>query len=220
VTRTVTSLSLSGKAANSGIAWVGVLCSAAASRIDAGAGCGGCASPVNLTGVSNWGGGYGFTSGIDGNFDLNSPSVVWDIMAFTHEIGHNFNSPHTHCYQGLGGNAASVDNCYAGQCGQSPDAIAARPRCPRDAPGTGQNCGTIMSYCHLISPGMSNSSLTLGVGHPYGVQPGRVPTRMRNHVVSRAASNPSCLAPINAPVSIFANGFQSGNTSAWSVTAP
>jgi hypothetical protein len=99
VTRTVTHF-LSGKSTNSGIAWIGVLCSGAFS-IDAAQVATGC-SPA-LTGVSNWGGAYGYTSGIDANFDLNSPSVVWDIMAFTHEIGHNFNSPHTHCYQGLGG---------------------------------------------------------------------------------------------------------------------
>lgn len=205
---------LSGKAANSGIAWVGVLCSGGFSANPANFG--GCPAPVNLTGT--WGGGYGFTSGIDGNFDIDSPSILWDIMAFTHEIGHNFNSPHTHCFQGLEGNAAAIDHCYGSD--SNAGCYVGSTALPSGCPGTGQNCGTIMSYCHLISPGMSNSSLTLGVGHPYGVQPGRVPTRMRNHVVSRAASNPSCLAPINAPVSIFANGFQSGNTSAWSVTAP
>ena len=87
---------------------------------------------------SNWGGGYGYTSGIDGNFNIGSPSVVWDIQAFTHEIGHNFNSGHTHCYQNIGGNAAAVDNCYDGQCGTTGcylrrDLAARRGRAPGPA---------------------------------------------------------------------------------------
>ncbi len=209
ITRTVTHF-LSGKSTNAGVAWIGVLCSGAFS-IDAAAVATGC-SPA-LTGVSNWGGGYGYTSGIDANFNINSPSIVWDILAFSHEIGHNFNSGHTHCYQNIGGNAASVDNCNASQCGQS-GCYCGATSLPAGCPGSGQGCGTIMSYCHLISPGQSNTSLTLGLGHPFGVAPERVPNRMRDHVVSRAAANPSCLAPINV-TEIFTDGFESGNTAAW-----
>ena len=84
------------------------------------------------------------------------------------------------------------------------------------AAGTGT--GTIMSYCHLLGGG--NVSLTLGLGHPYGVAPERVPNRMRAHVVSVAGSNPACLAP-HEPLSIlFLDGFFSGNTNAWSAAFP
>jgi hypothetical protein len=209
IARTVTHF-LSGKSTNAGIAWVGVLCSGAF-NIDAAAVATGCSPP--LTGTSNWGGGYGYTSGIDGNFNINIPSVVWDIEAFAHEIGHNFNSPHTHCYQNVGGNAASVDNCYAGQCGTT------GCYCGTAAlPGpSGVGAGTIMSYCHLLGGGLGNTSLTLGLGHPFGVAPERVPNRMRSHVVSVASGNPSCLAPIGI---IFIDGFGSGNTGAWSATVP
>jgi len=209
-TRTVSHF-LSGKSTNSGIAWVGVLCRGAFSANPANFG--GCPAPVNV--IGNWGGGYGFTSGIDGNFNINSPSIVWDIMAFTHEIGHNFNSPHTHCYAGLEGNANHIDLCYGSDPGAG--CYSGATSLPSGCPGSGQNCGTIMSYCHLISPGMSNTSLNLGLGHPYGVAPGRVPTRMRNHVVATAAGNPSCLAPIGI---LFIDGFGTGNTGAWSVTVP
>lgn len=200
---------LSGKSTNAGIAWVGVLCRApfSVNPVDFG----GCAAPVNTTG--SYGGGYGFTSGIDGNFNINSPSVVWDIEAFTHEIGHNFNSPHTHCYQNVGGNAAAVDNCYAGQCGTT-GCFCGTAALPGPA---GSGAGTIMSYCHLLGGGLSNTSLTLGLGHPFGVMPERVPNRMRSHVVSIAAGNPACLAPIGI---VFVNGFASGNTGAWSATVP
>ena len=126
VERTVTHF-LSGKSTNAGVAWIGVLCRSAFS-IDAAAVASGCSPP--LTGVSNWGGGYGYTSGVDGNFNIGSPSVVWDIQAFTHEIGHNFNSGHTHCYQNIGGNAAAVDNCYNGQCG-STGCFCGTPSAPR-----------------------------------------------------------------------------------------
>jgi hypothetical protein len=51
-----------------------------------------------------------------------------------------------------------------------------------------------MSYCHLLSPGMSSLSLTFGTGHPYGVLPQRVPDRMRAHVEATAATAPACLA--------------------------
>ena len=219
VTRTVTHF-LSGKSTNAGIAWVGVLCSGAFS-IDAAQVATGCSPP--LTGTSNWGGGYGYTSGIDGNFNINSPSVVWDIQAFTHEIGHNFNSPHTHCYQNVGGNAAPVDKCYAGQCGTANCfcATAGDPAAlPAGCPNGTSGCGTIMSYCHLPPWSSANISLTLGLGHPYGVMPERVPNRMRSHVVSTAAGNPSCLALRQPLVVLFADGFHSHNTSAWSATVP
>ena len=209
ITRTIAHF-LSGKTVFAGTAWIGVLCSGPIT-IDAALIATGCTPP--LTGVSNWGGGYGYTSGILGNFDLDHPTVLWDIQAFSHEIGHNFNSGHTHCYQNVGGNAAAIDPCYAGQCG-STGCYCGGATQPAGCPGSGQGCGTIMSYCHLLSGGNANLTMTLGLGHPYGVQPERVPTRMRDHVLSRAAANPSCLAPI-LPVAIFSDGFESGGTGAW-----
>lgn len=200
---------LSGKNTNAGIAWVGVLCRAPFSTSPSQLGTT-CAAPVSGTG--NYGGDYGFTAGVDANFNINSPSVVWDILAFTHEIGHNFNSPHTHCYQGLNGNAAEIDRCYGSQSGTG--CYMGTTSLPSGCPGSGQGCGTIMSYCHLISPFNSNTSLNLGLGHPYGVAPERVPNRMRDHVEATAASNPSCLAPLNVD-SIFADGFESGSTANW-----
>ncbi len=42
----------------------------------------------------------------------------------------------------------------------------------------------------------------------------RVPQRMRDHVIARAAANPACLAP-QAASFIFIDGFESGNISNW-----
>ncbi len=71
---------LSGKNNNSGIAWVGVLCNAPFTTSPANLGTT-CNAPVSGTGL--YGGAYGFTAGIDGNFNLDNPTVVWDILAYT-----------------------------------------------------------------------------------------------------------------------------------------
>ena len=177
VSRTIAHF-MSGRAGG-GVAWKGVLCSGA---FGASATCSGLATDAP------WGGGYGFTGGMSGTFNATSPTVMWDILGVTHEIGHNFNSPHTHCYNGIGGNASPVDQCRSGESGCYVGT--------QTLPGpSGSGSGTIMSYCHLLSGAYSNMSLTFGTNHPYGVQPGRVPSRMSAYVTSKATANPACLAP-------------------------
>ena len=61
---------LLGKALGGGIAYVGVLC-----RADYG---------------------FGLTASMVGSFVSLNYRVVWDLVAFMHEIGHNFSSGHTH----------------------------------------------------------------------------------------------------------------------------
>ena len=205
VDRTIAHL-LSGKSSNSGVAWVGVLCR------------GGSTQTVNLSNCStltnptdNYVGGYGFTGGIDANFNPSSPAKLWDIIGTSHEIGHNFNSPHTHCWVEDAGGASNVDECYGSQT----DCYSGATSLPVGCPGSGQGCGVIMSYCHLLGGGLSNIDFTFGEGHPYGVEPERVAARMTSHVISRAASNPGCLDAIG---SIFTDGFESGNTNSWGET--
>ncbi len=179
VSRTIAHF-LSGKSLGGGIAWLGVLCSGG---FGAGASCPG------LPTDAAWGGGYGFTASITGTFNINAPTVMWDIMAVAHEIGHNFNSPHGHCYNGIGGSASPIDQCYSGESGCYSGATS--------LPGpAGLGSGTIMSYCHLVRGSYSDISLNFGTGHPYGVQPGREAARMTSHVNSVAAGNPTCLAPV------------------------
>ncbi len=206
VSRTIAHF-MSGKNNGGGVAWLGVLCSGgfSVSQAQLGVSCPGLASS------GNFGGGYGFTGSMSGSFNINNPTVVWDIMAVSHEIGHNFNSPHTHCYANLGGNANPVDQCYSGECGGTGCSCATQ-----SLPGpAGTGSGTIMSYCHLLRGSYSDLSLTFGTNHPYGVQPARVPSRMSSHVVSRATSNPSCLALVPGTSGIFTDGFESGSMSAW-----
>lgn len=195
IDRTIAHL-LSGRSNNSGIAWVGVLCSGGFPVNIEGSGCS--LSPD----FDDYGGAYGVTSGLDADFDLQNPQGVWDIIAFAHEVGHNFDSPHTHCYNGLGGHPDPIDQCYNGQAGAG--CYSGTQQLPGPA---GQGSGTLMSYCHLLSPGLSNIALNLGTGHPHGVMPERVPERMFTHVMNRASVFPECLAIPDNDL-IYADGFE------------
>jgi hypothetical protein len=176
---------MSGKGLGGGIAWVGVLCSGSFSS-GAAASC-----PALGTESTPWGGAYGFTASLSGTFNINSPTVMWDIVAVSHEIGHNFNSPHTHCYNGIGGNSSPIDQCRSGE----QDGHGLCYSGSQTLPGpSGSGSGTLMSYCHLLSGGFGNISLNFGTGHPFGVAPDREAARMTAHVVSVASGNRSCLA--------------------------
>lgn len=172
---------VSGRNMGGGVAWLGVLCG---QPFTVGANCPG------LPSSGLFGGDYGLSANIAGNFNPNNPQPVWDITVIAHELGHNFNSPHTHCYGGIGGSGHPVDRCYGGESGHGCHAGGGFLPGPM-----GQGSGTIMSYCHLLQGGQSNIAPTLGAGHPYGVWPQRVPNRMLSHVQARAAWNPSCLLP-------------------------
>lgn len=90
-----------------------------------------CNSPYNFSVSGNVNGGVSFPVQV-------SPSN-WDFMVMAHELGHNFGAPHTHDY------CPPLDQCapngYFGQC-QSQQVCT--------------NQGTLMSYCHLCSGGLSN----------------------------------------------------------------
>jgi hypothetical protein len=189
---------LSGKAAGGGIAWVGVLCASGFTVDISSWGCS--LSPT----TDLYGGAYGLSADLSGSFSIATPGVVWDIYVMSHEVGHNFNSGHTHCYD------PPVDQCWGSD---GPPCYSGPASLPCPTPGAG--CGTIMSYCHTISPGMGNISLTLGLSDPWGYQPWRVPAVMSSYVAATAASHPSCLTPI-----VFEDGFDWGDTSGWSSTAP
>jgi cysteine-rich repeat protein len=179
VDRTVAHL-LSGKNLGGGIAYIGVLCqnygSSKGSTHDYGV-------SASLGGNFRW----------DGNQSHNPSNVVWDIVVLQHELGHNFNSPHSHDYCDIGGSSLPIDNCASG-CRAG--AALTVPSCSAPTPffTTGGGAGTIMSYCHHRSGGYGNIAMTFGEGHSCGTLPRREADRMQAHVVSRAASFPSCFA--------------------------
>lgn len=108
-----------GNFGNGGLAWLDVLCSSYNASWNA----------------------YGrFAYSNISNSYSNLPSYSWTVMVFSHEMGHNIGSPHTHsCGWQLSQNVTGpIDTCYQpeGGCYNGPD----RPR-----------IGTVMSYCHLSS---------------------------------------------------------------------
>lgn len=149
-----------------GRAWLGVLCS---SDFNAGGG--------------HYGGGYGVTLGALGQFSTSNTSLYWDILAFTHEVGHNFNSPHTHCY------SPPVDHCYNQEGGSCYSGQVSVP----------PEKGTIMSYCHRVSPGFSNN-IVFYLGKPAEASQA-VTALMRGYVEGVAP----CLtaAPASSPLRLY-----------------
>lgn len=95
---------------------------------------GGCAfigAACNL----NWA--YAVNGNLDGYFPVpitNYSYYNWDPLVVSHELGHSFNAIHTHSYN------PPVDSCGNGDC-------------------TYAKGGTIMSYCHTCSGGMSNIAM-------------------------------------------------------------
>jgi hypothetical protein len=153
---------LSGKGVGLGVAYVGSLCSTST--------------------------GYGVSMGISGSFDSAMPRAVWDIVVVSHEMGHNFGSPHTHCYGDFPASGdPPVDTCYN---------RATAPACYQGAtislPPLG---GTLMSYCHLLAGGLSNLNLLFGEpeGDNYGIDSHRVLDRMAQTVADADARYPGCL---------------------------
>ena len=57
---------------------------------------------------SSWG--YG-VSGLDADYVYPNAAYTWDADVVSHELGHNFSSPHSHCYK------PPMDHCYNGEAG-------------------------------------------------------------------------------------------------------
>lgn len=98
----------------------------------------------------------------------NIPVYSWSVEVMAHELGHLFNSRHTHACA-WNGNLTPLDGCFTpeGSC----NGINTLP----------ENGGTIMSYCHLTEAGINFSE-------GFGLQPGNV---MR-YAVSQSTCTQSC----------------------------
>lgn len=118
----------------------------------------------------NLGGGVAFLSGVctsngyavSGNLNGSFPTPLednnganWDPMVVAHETGHNCGSGHTHDSY-----SPAIDGCGNNDC-------------------TDANLGTIMSYCHLCSGGLSNMAMQF---HP----------RVKEVIIDFLATDLSC----------------------------
>lgn len=162
---TVAMLSARGGSGAAGIAWIDTLCSKSH--------------------------GYSYTQVF-----LNGTSVSsGEIMVVAHEIGHNFGSPHTHCYN------PPLDNCYNAESG----CYTGTKTCPGSTTinGVPNVRGTLMSYCHLGGIGCTTSN----VFHPGSVallQP-KVQSRVNSCIFPAGPVVPaptvSTVSPASGPTS-------------------
>lgn len=148
---------------------------------------GGGVAYLNTLGYSSYA--YGISGNIEGKFTPANPQIVWDSVVVAHEMGHAFGSSHTQSFDNpyLGSNlGGAIDCCYSSSTGQCATQLGGTGRYGV-LPGVGstkggivgQKNGTIMSYCHLLQPGIGNINFTFGANQVYGVNPGRVASVMQ-----------------------------------------
>lgn len=103
-----------------------------------------------------------------------------DAKIVGHELGHNFGSPHTHCY------SPPIDQCISqgGSCYSGPTSCPGGP-------------GTVMSYCHLV-----------GCGSTLNFHPTAVNRILDNYVTP--ATGLCVFAASQSGGGIFADGFENG----------
>lgn len=120
------------------------------------------------------------------------PSYSWDVSMTTHEIGHLIGSPHTHWCgwnTGIGGSCGAIDDCYNNDRGSGCNTCSST--FSNSAPNSSWQ-GTIMSYCHLQSRGVS-------LANGFGPIPGdyirdRVNTRpcLKSIISAQLTATPVC----------------------------
>ena len=132
-------------------------------------------------------------SGVFGIAPIEGGPIAWDSSVLSHEIGHNFSSPHTHCYAGIGGNADPVDACWWQEASCWSGATSLPGENSLTGGSSGSRNGTIMSYCHQQAGGVTNLAGTFGASHPFGVAPSRVSNKMSNRAFEIAAIDQECI---------------------------
>ncbi|MBP6807950.1 MAG: hypothetical protein KA125_06610, partial [Chromatiaceae bacterium] len=182
---------LSGASLGGGVAWLDQLCVPATNYTQA-TGCATIGSDLVY-------GGFGVSADLEGSIST-AVGPAWDAVVVAHEMGHNFSSPHTHCYNNIGGSASPVDACWNTESGCWSGATSLPGVASLTGGTASSRNGTLMSYCHQLTGGIANIAGSFGLGHPYGIVAQRVPDRMLNRIAAVAASNPSCIPVISEGV--------------------
>ncbi len=182
---------LSGKAFGGGRAWIATVCTPDFFCGNDGSDCG------DPSAAGAWAGGYAFVGSVTGTVNTNNPNLgtFWDVYAFSHELGHNFGSEHTHCISLSPTDTATygrsfVDLCYSGECYSGSTSVPTEK-------------GTIMSYCQLLAGSYNNLRLIFG-------QTGEASYVVAPIMIADVAGVTPTLGAITAPASV--NGGSTGNT--------
>ncbi|AZI54570.1 T9SS C-terminal target domain-containing protein [Epilithonimonas vandammei] len=125
------------------------------------------------------------------NQNVAVPTYSWNIEAMTHELGHNLGSPHTHACAWNGNNTA-IDGCGP--------ASGNDEGCDGPLPTTTK--GTIMSYCHLLSVGIS-------FANGFGQQPGDL---IRETIAAKPCLGSDCIASCDVTITGLAISNLAANT--------
>lgn len=146
---------------------------------------------AQLIGIDGGQGGLAYLSGLCGNSnksycDVNLefeevPIFSWTVEAMTHELGHQFGSPHTHAC------AWNGDNTPIDVCGP----MAGFSEGCDDGPVPYEEQGTIMSYCHLVG------GVEVNLANGFGPQPAE---RIINYL-----NSVWCLEPLSVESNTFAD---------------
>ena len=124
---------------------------------------------------------------------LVNKSLVQDNYVILHELGHLFGSPHSHAYDNVDGEPNKIDGCVIGDNAQ----IVPTGKVPGintlDTGTPGTRTGTIMSYCHDNSPGISNIAPSFGKNFQYGIKAYREANKISSYTASINNSNPNCI---------------------------
>ncbi len=151
--RSTTAL-ISGKSQLAGIAWTNVLCVGDIS-----------ANFDPPDGTGHWAGRYSYNGGINPpsdeavpNPDANAPTYTlpasnyWPLLQLSHETGHNVFSGHTHCKVLSGADQITYGRTHVDLCADSGSP------CYNGVNSVPAEKGTIMSYCHNVSPNFATNS--------------------------------------------------------------
>ena len=135
------------------------------------------------------------------------PAYSWQVMVLSHELGHNFGSPHTHSCWWSGG---AIDNCFCpeGSCGFGPE-----------PPSSG---GTVMSYCHLAGAGTygnctvptPNPGINLVAG--FGTNPGNTIRTGLTNAINGNVIDGTCSCSVTCLDDFVTNNYGSN----WSFQSP
>jgi hypothetical protein len=124
------------------------------------------------------------------------PTYSWSVEVFTHEMGHNLGSPHTHACAWNGNNTA-IDGCGPA-AGYSEGCNAAVPA-----------EGTIMSYCHLVG----------GVGINFNLGFGQQPGDLIRAEINAASCLSACGPPCTLSATVTGTNANNGNNGTATATA-